>query len=158
MPRSTLRQWVKDGLVHLEADGAYLLRHVIEALLVQAIRGQVNANVARNVVRRMRVDGTLDLAVTIAIEQLSSLERFDIVIDHGTKAATICFDDAALITAVSDVSEQRHVTVVPLARRLARALDSFENQVETTPVPAAPRPGRVPAPRSATVSPIRGEA
>jgi hypothetical protein len=154
VPRSTLRSWIKDGLLFAPDNGAYRASHLVEAILVGAIRAHLSAPVTRNVLRALRTSGTL-VTLTEKGQRAKGLQRYDLVIDLDISGVTFCLTNAALLKAVSDVAETRNVVVVPLAHTLQRAMAGFDNELRTDPEPAVPQRGRPSAGASITL--LRGE-
>lgn len=154
VPRSTLRSWVKDGLLFAPDNGAYRASHLAETILVGAIRAHLPASYTRNVLAELRTSGVLT-GLTDQAHRVEQLERYDLVVDLDISGVTFCLTDADLITAVTDIAETRKLAVVPLARRLQRAMTGFSNKVENRPEPAAARRGRPSTGASVTL--LRGE-
>jgi hypothetical protein len=153
--RSTYQSWERDGLVEQSETGAYTERHVIEAILVDALRSTLPRAATANVLARLRAVGDLERLVDRA-RGLDPGDHFDAVVEVEVGSVVVCHDDASLAEAVRDPHRPRTVTVIPLADALIRARSGFWTHAHRGAAPAERKRGR-PKRAGASVRPLRGE-
>ena len=155
VPRSTYASWAAEGLLERPDSGAYTETHVVEALLLHAVRARLPLAAARNAARRLRSDG-LVAEITDRFREPTASAHLDLVIESDIGAVSVCFDDADLLQAVRHPTRPRTFTVVPLADDIARAMTGFDNNAERGSPPTKRSRGR-PRTRAASVTPLRRE-
>ena len=155
LTRPAWKSRVKARLIEDKPRGAYDERQLMEIAFVGALRDHLSPRDTRLACQALKRNGRWD-DLLVRARELEDDDRFDLVIEPGTRAVTLATDDASLVQAVRHPEDPRPVLVVSIADRLRRIRDGFRTIAVARERPQQRKVGR-PARDDAKVLPIRPE-